>query len=81
MNTVSTIRHFVAERLQVPDEQISVEEDLRKLGLDSIHALQIVLDVEQRYDIEIDDHIVFEAQNVRDFAVQVDELIAAQVAS
>lgn len=81
MDTVNTIRQFVAARLEVPGEQVSVDEDLRKQGLDSIDALQIVLDVEQRYDVEIDDHVVFEARNVRDFAVKVDELIANQVGS
>jgi acyl carrier protein len=81
MNTMDTIRHFVAVRLAVPDEQVDVDEDLRNQGLDSIHALQVVLDVEQVYDIEIDDGTVFESPNVRDFAVKVDELIVAQVAS
>jgi acyl carrier protein len=81
MDTMNTIRQLVAARLEVPAEQVSVDEDLRQQGLDSINALQIVLDVEQRYDIEIEDHVVFEAHNVRDFAVKVDELIANPVAS
>lgn len=79
--TVDTIRHFVATHLRVPDKNVSVEDDLRGQGLDSIHALQIVLDVEQHYDIEIDDHVVFEARNVRDFAGKVDDLLAVRVES
>lgn len=77
MDTVDTIRHFVAARLEVPADRVSVDADLRAQGLDSIHVLQIVLDVEERYDIEIEDHVVFEARSVRDFADKVDRTITA----
>ncbi|QNP74695.1 acyl carrier protein [Streptomyces roseirectus] len=71
-----TVRRFVAEQLRVPVEEVDADADLRSLPrFDSIHALQIVLGIEQHYDIEVEDHIVFETSTVREFADAVAGLI------
>jgi acyl carrier protein len=77
MDTVSTIRHFVAVRLEIPDEAVGVDDDLRALpNFDSLRALQIVLDVEELFDIEVEDHVVFETRTVGEFAAKIDEMLA-----
>jgi acyl carrier protein len=82
MDTESRIRHFVAARLEIPDETVGLDTDLRSLPkFDSIHALQIVLDVEELLDIEVEDHVVFEVRTVREFAAVIDEIVAAQAGS
>ncbi|MFE9451939.1 acyl carrier protein [Streptomyces sp. NPDC006739] len=43
---------------------------------DSLHALQIVLEIEQHYDIEVEDRIVFETSTVREFAAAIAKVIA-----
>ncbi|GAQ55983.1 acyl carrier protein [Streptomyces acidiscabies] len=71
-----TVSRIVAEQLRVPVEEVDVDADLRSLPrFDSIHALQIVLEIEQRYGIEVEDHIVFETSTVREFAGAVSGLI------
>lgn len=78
MSTENAVRHAIAERLEIPEEQVGLDDDLRSLdGFDSIHALQIVLDVEERFDIEVEDHVVFGIQTVREFAATIDGLVAA----
>ncbi|EKX66282.1 acyl carrier protein [Streptomyces ipomoeae] len=72
-----TVRHIVAEQLRVMVEEVDVDADLRSLPrFDSIHALQIVLEIEQHYDIEVEDHIVFETSTVREFTAAVAGVIA-----
>jgi acyl carrier protein len=78
MDTESTVRRYVAARLGIGEGEIGFEDDLRSLGVDSIVALQVVLDVEQHFDIEVEDHVVFAVQTVREFAAAVDELVAAR---
>jgi acyl carrier protein len=77
METTATIRKFVAGRLGTPENEIDLDVDLRSLDkFDSITALQVVLDVEQEFDIEIEDHVVFEVSSVREFAAEVERLVA-----
>jgi acyl carrier protein len=79
MDIPNEICRIVAARLETPDEMVGLETDLRSLpNFDSIHALQIVLDVEQFFDIEIEDEVTFEVQTVREFAARIEESIAAR---
>jgi acyl carrier protein len=78
VDTENTIRRFVAARLKVPDEAVEPDADLRSLpGFDSLRALQIVLDVEEHFGIEVEDHVVFDAHTIREFAITIDEVVAA----
>ncbi|WP_416975534.1 acyl carrier protein [Streptomyces sp. 4F14] len=71
-----TVSRIVAEQLRVPVEEVDVDADLRSLPrFDSIHALQIVLEIEQHYGIEVEDHVVFETNTVREFVGAVSGLI------
>jgi acyl carrier protein len=73
-----TIRHYVAARLEIPEESVDIDAELRSLPkFDSIHALQIVLDVEQHLGIEIEDYVVFQVHTVREFASAVSEIAGA----
>jgi acyl carrier protein len=74
----SIIRRFVAARLGTSEERLGFDDDLRALGLDSIIALQVVLDVEQHFAIEIEDHVVFAVETIREFAAAVDEIVSRQ---
>lgn len=72
-----TVRRFVAEQLRIGVGEVDVDTDLRSLPrFDSIHALQIVLEIEQHYDIEVEDRIVFETSTVREFAAAIAKVIA-----
>lgn len=78
MDTESTIRRIAAARLGVPDKAVEPDADLRSLpGFDSLRALQIVLDVEEHFGIEVEDHVVFDAHTIREFAAAIDEVVAA----
>ena len=73
----NTVGRIVAEQLGVPAEEVDVDADLRSLPrFDSVHALQIVLEIEQHYGIEVEDHVVFETSTVREFVAAVRGLIA-----
>ncbi|MFF4021051.1 acyl carrier protein [Streptomyces sp. NPDC001843] len=72
-----TVRRFVAELLRIGIEEVDVDTDLRSLPrFDSLHALQVVLEIEQHYDIEVEDRIVFETSTVREFAAAIAKVIA-----
>ncbi|RXS84838.1 acyl carrier protein [Streptomyces sp. TM32] len=82
VDTENSVRHFVAHRLGISDEEVAVDVDLRSLPrFDSIHALQIVLDVEEHFDIEVEDHVVFEVRTVREFAAVIDQIVTVEADS
>ena len=53
------IREIVAEIIEVTPEEIELETHFTNdLDADSMHAIEIITDLEERYDISIDhDHI------------------------
>lgn len=78
MSTQNIIRGFVANRLEVPVGDVAVDADLRTLvQFNSIRALQIVLDVEEHFNIDVEDDVVFDIHTVREFADKIDEIVAA----
>lgn len=78
MSTPNIIRGFVASRLEVQVEDVPVDADLRSLPkFNSIRALQIVLDVEEHFNIDVDDDVVFGIHTVQEFAEKIDEIVAA----
>ena len=78
MSTQNIIRGFVASRLEVQVGDVAVDADVRSLAqFNSIRALQIVLDVEEHFNIEVEDDVVFGIRTVREFAEKIDEIVAA----
>ena len=54
MSTLEKVIELMAEQLNVPAEKISVEKEIVKdLGADSLDVFQIIMGIEEEFDIEI----------------------------
>lgn len=69
MSTIQTttdeVLRLAADHFKVPKEQLSPEDDFfKKLGINSLQALDLLTRIEQHFQIELPD---YELQGVSDF--------------
>ena len=63
--TTDEILQLAAEHFKVPREQLSPDDDFfKKLGINSLQALDLLTRIEQHFQIELPD---YELQGVTDF--------------
>ena len=72
------VREIIAEQLSVDDiEEITMETSLTKdLEADSLDAVEIIMALEEEYDIEIPDEVAEEFKTVGDIVKCVEDYIA-----
>ncbi|MGH9713905.1 MAG: acyl carrier protein [Candidatus Acidiferrales bacterium] len=64
-NTMEQILQLAAQHFKVPREKLSAEDDFfKKLGINSLQALDLLTRLEQHFNIELPD---YELQGVSDF--------------
>jgi acyl carrier protein len=71
---------YLAELLEVPVESIDPEADFDRLGIDSALAVSLLIEVEQRYDIELSPETLFEHPTLHAVATYLHEQIQQRVA-
>ena len=71
------VKQIVQHTLKLPDDKISSETNLRDLpGVESIKILRIVASVEKKFDIRLDDQVVFKMSTIREMVTEVEKLVA-----
>ena len=64
-STTEQVLRLAADHFKVPKEQLSPEDDFfKKLGINSLQALDLLTRIEQHFQIELPD---YELQGVSDF--------------
>ena len=53
------IRDIVAEYAEKPAEEISLEDTLQSLGLDSLDVMDLVVELENAFDIQLENGDMF----------------------
>jgi acyl carrier protein len=51
----SAVKQFLAERFDIPADQLTDNASIRELGLDSMMMLEVMLEVEDRLGIKLKD--------------------------
>jgi len=49
------IREVICEQLGIENEEVKLETTFEELGADSLDLFQIVIELEEKYDIQIED--------------------------
>lgn len=71
-----TIRNLICEELKIGPDQVTPNAKLKELpGIESVKVLRIVAKVEQKYNIELDDNLVFRVTTIEELAQVVKNLI------
>lgn len=80
-NDIADIRKttidIICRELKLDSHQITEDTNLRELpDIDSIKILRIILSIEEQYDIELEDEVVFGVETVTDIALAVADRLA-----
>ena len=71
------VREIIAEQLDVDTEEITLDTNLIKdLEADSLDAVEIIMALEDEYDIEIPDEVAEEFATVGDIVTCVEDYIS-----
>ncbi|MBR3863954.1 MAG: acyl carrier protein [Clostridia bacterium] len=74
MNTFEKISALMAEQLGIDKESITLESEIIKdLGADSLDVVEMLLDLEKEYGIEISDEAAAELKTVGDIVNLIDK--------
>jgi acyl carrier protein len=68
----------LASYLEVPATAIDPMVPLAEMGVDSVHAVSLVGDVEAHFDIDVDPTMIFDYPTLAHIAEYIDESVAEQ---
>ena len=72
--TFDKIKKIIAEQLSADEEKVKMETHLMKdLEADSLDAVEIIMRIEEEFEIEISDEDAEKMQDVKDLVKYVDE--------
>jgi acyl carrier protein len=74
--TLNIVIEVIANEMNLPTEGIHSDTPLEKLGVDSLKAITVLYDLEERFKIEIPNEYIEEITTVGDIVMKVDELLA-----
>ncbi|MBC7329410.1 acyl carrier protein [bacterium] len=60
------VKNIVAERLNVNPEEVTLETTFEDLGADSLDVMDLVMELEQEFDIEIPDEDAEKIRTIED---------------
>ena len=70
---------IIKKKIRVERDQITMEDKLRDLGLESLDALELVFDIEEKFNVEIpvnaNDANIGGFETVADVVREVDKLV------
>ena len=70
------IQSLFCSSLQLSESQVGLDVNLRELpGMESIKVLRIVAKIEKKYDIELDDDVVFRVNTIEEISQAVSRLL------
>jgi acyl carrier protein len=67
------IREIICEQLEVAPEEVTLETTFEDLGADSLDLFQVVIEIEEKYGIQLEN-----AENIKSVKDAVDYVQAAQ---
>jgi acyl carrier protein len=78
MKLQETVFKTITEELQLPTGVFTLETPLEELGIDSLKAITILYELEDRLGIEIPNEVFDSIKNVGDIVQQLRQIIASK---
>jgi acyl carrier protein len=72
-------RAYIADLLEVPVESVDMDADFDRLGIDSALAVSLLIEVEERYGVDLPPEALFENPNLNAVATYLYEQSQARV--
>lgn len=73
-DTFQKVADIIAQKLSIDKSKITPQSTLQDLGADSLDIVEIIMKVEEQFNIEIDDEKAERMKNVEDVVKYVDAL-------
>jgi acyl carrier protein len=73
---IQKVISIIAENQYIPQEEISLESEFEKLGIDSLAALGIIGEIENEFNIIIPNDKAFLITNVRQLVEGLEEFLS-----
>lgn len=67
---------YVADLLEVPAESVDLDADFDRLGIDSALAVSLLIEVEERYGVDLPPESLFDNPNLNAVATYLHEHVA-----
>jgi len=68
------VKEIIAEELGIEEEEINIDSDLSEdLGADSLDAIELIMAIEEEFDIEIADSEATKIKSVSDIVNYLEE--------
>ena len=77
MKLQETVFEAITQELQLSTGVFTLETPLEELGIDSLKAITILYELEDRLDIEIPNEVFDSIKNVGDIVQQLQQIIAS----
>lgn len=72
------IRDIMAEKLAVKEEEITMDTSFEDLGADSLDIVELIMAIEEEYDITVADEEAEQAKTVGDVVNYINTLIGEE---
>lgn len=69
------IQKIIAEQLGIETEEVKIDTSFEKLGIDSLEIFEIVMSIEDEFDLEIPNEDVEKITNVKDTVKYIESKI------
>ena len=66
------IRDKIAETLSTSPADINLNEEFISMGLDSMHAIFLIDEIEKKFDVEINPHTFWEFPTINTFSANLE---------
>jgi len=74
-------RSVIAKHLRVPVEQVSLDATFEQLGMDSLDSVNLLFEIEDEFDISIDDHDAKSIASVKQMVEGIEILLARKTSN
>lgn len=77
MKLKETVFEIISHELSLPSDAFTLETPLEELGIDSLKAITILYELEDRLDIEVPNEVFDSIKNVGDIVQQIQQFITS----
>ena len=76
MSVFEKVKEIIVKELKVEADKVTLDAKLKEdLGADSLDAVEIVMDIEDEFDVEIDDSEAENVTTVGDLVKAIEQLV------
>ena len=73
MTTFETVKKILTEQLGVDENAITEDTAIEELGADSLDLVEIVMTIEEEFDVKIDDGSIEDLKKVGDIITYIEQ--------